>query len=76
VCARSSILSRLANESRQRFGKLVDPDLYQAIEAEGGFRFREFPAPAARIDTDFHEPEQAASRIADAIRFQMERGTD
>ena len=73
TCARSTVLDRLANESRTRFGKLTDPALYEAIEAEGGFEFDGMPVPDLRVDTDALLPESAAEHIDAFVRQRMRR---
>lgn len=67
TCPRATILERLGNDSRKRFGKLTDPDLYAAIEQDGGFEFATLPAPIIRIDTASLDPHQAAAAIEAAI---------
>lgn len=67
VCSRAGVLERLQSESRQRFGKLTDPDLYEAIEARGGFAFTGLPPPDLRIDTESLDPEETAAVIVEWI---------
>lgn len=67
VCARETVLRRLANESRSAFGKLTDPALFVSIEAAGAFDFPELPPPLLVVDTDRHAPDAAARLIADAL---------
>lgn len=66
-CLRATILERLGNPSRARFGKLTDPDFYQALEQQGAFEFPPLPPPLVTIDTEELGPEAAAERIAAAI---------
>ena len=37
VCEESQLMQRLNSQSRQRFGKLTDVDLYHQVKVEGGF---------------------------------------
>lgn len=71
LCARATLLDRLPNDSRQRFGKLTDPDLYETIEAEGGFEFDGLPDPDIQINTDLLDPEQAATVILQSIQKRV-----
>jgi len=68
VCSKDSILDRLGEASRSRFGKLTDTDLYCSIESQGGFDFPPLPTPLLVIDTDELAPVAAAERIARAVR--------
>lgn len=67
-CPEDTVLQRLGNESRTRFGKLVDTDLYRQIAQAGGFDFPAMPAPVLTIDTDQMNPTEAAQAIDEAIR--------
>ena len=67
-CPTEVVLQRLGMESRKRFGKLTDPDLYRAIDAEGGFEYAGLPHPDIQIDTTSVGPAEAAKNIADALR--------
>ncbi len=68
LCSESAVRARLPSESRTRFGKLVDPALYDALERDGAFRFPPLPEPLLRIDTERLSAEESASRIAAALR--------
>ena len=47
---RVTVLRRLGNASRAKFDKLLDPELYQQIESNGGFDFPALPTPLLVID--------------------------
>lgn len=66
-CAAETVLERLGEASRARFGKLTDPALYRAIDAQGGFAFPALPRALIDIDTDQVDPDEAAARIAAAL---------
>jgi len=65
---RESVLERLGNASRARFGKLMDRDLYLQIEACGGFEFPALPEPLVVIDTDALNAEDAAAVIEETLK--------
>ena len=67
VCSRDSILQRLGEASRSKFGKLTDADLYRKIESAGAFDFAPLPKPLLVVNTDELEPAIAAKRIAQAV---------
>lgn len=66
-CATETVLARLGDASRTQFGKLSDPALYRAIDAQGGFDFPPLPDALVEIDTDASDPDAAARRIAAAL---------
>lgn len=66
-CATATLLQRLANPSRAKFGKLTDRQLFQALERQGAFAFPALPEALLHIDTDEHAPEAAAALIAGAL---------
>ena len=66
-CSRESIMERLGNASRGKFGKLTDRDLYATLEAQGAFTFPSLPDPVLIIDTDTVGPDAAARMIATAL---------
>jgi hypothetical protein len=68
VCEESQLMQRLNSQSRQRFGKLTDVDLYHQIKAEGGFDFPEFCQPVLSLDTSRLSAQQSALRIIDWFR--------
>ena len=67
TCSRETILRRMANASRTKFGKLTDPELFKSIEAQGAFDFPDLPEALLVIDTDEHNADAAAKMIAQAI---------
>ena len=67
TCSRETILGRLGNSSRARFGKLTDPNLYRTIEEGGGFKFPSLPSSLITVNTDGIAPGDATRKIADAI---------
>lgn len=67
VCSRASTLDRMGNATRTKFGKLTDPELFQAIEARGGFDFPDLPDALLVVDTDRHGPDAAAAGIVKAL---------
>lgn len=72
ICSRETVLRRLGNESRKRFEKLVDPELYRSVEAQGAFDFPPLPAPLLVVDTDALDEQAAAGAIAEAIATDEE----
>jgi len=68
VCEESQLMQRLNSQSRQRFGKLTDVDLYHQIKVEGGFDFPEFCQPVLSLDTSRLSAQQSALRIIDWFR--------
>jgi len=67
TCPRQTTLERLSNASRSNFGKLTDPDLYNQIDANGGFEFPALPSALITIDTGSTAPDDAARKIAYAV---------
>lgn len=67
-CATAVLLPRLDSPGRRRFGKLVDPVLYQRIDAAGGFDFPPLPAPLLELDTAALAAQECAAHIAAALR--------
>ena len=67
VCSRDSILRRLTEAGRSKFGKLSDAELYRWLESEGAFDFPPLPEPLLVINTDDLSPVAAAERIAQAV---------
>lgn len=68
ICSRAEILNRLGNTSRSEFGKLTDPELYRAIDHQGGFDFPPLPKAFITIDTEQLSSEQAALTILDIFK--------
>ena len=67
TCSRETILGRLGNSDRSKFGKLTDAEMYGAIEERGGLKFPALPEALVRIDTDITAPTEAVRRIKDLI---------
>lgn len=67
-CSRETSLQRLGNASRAKFRKLTDESLYKTLEEQGGFAFPPLPPPLISISTDELEPDEAAQRIALALK--------
>jgi hypothetical protein len=67
VVSRDSILRRLSEASRSKFGKLSDAELYRRLESGGAFDFPPLPAPLLVVNTDDLSPVAAAERIAQAV---------
>ena len=65
--SRETVLQRLDNASRAKFGKLMDRELYRQIESSGGFEFPPLPSPAVVVDTDKLSAEEAAAAIEQAL---------
>jgi len=70
VCSPATILNRLPNSDRCRFGKLTDPALYNEIEQSGGFEFPAMPPALVTIDTDTTSAPDAARKIMQAVALQ------
>ena len=67
VCSRDSILQRLGEAGRSKFGKLSDAELYRRLESGGAFDFPPLPAPLLVVNSDDLSPVAAAERIAQAV---------
>ena len=67
-CSPATILARLQENSRTRFGKLTDPALYQELEKKGAFDFPALPLAHVTVHTDEMPPRDAARAIHDAVR--------
>jgi len=70
-CSTDTVLTRLKEKSRTKFGKLTDPVLYQELEKQGAFAFPALPRPLVSIDTDTTAPDEAARRIQRAVHAQI-----
>ena len=66
VCSETEVLKRLGNDSRRKFGKLTDPELYRSAKLQGGFDFPALPV-TLRVDTEHQSAEQSAAVIASAL---------
>ena len=67
VCSEAGVEARLDSESRARFGKLRDLELYRQLRESGSFDFPAMPEPAVRVDTETLEPEASARRIVESL---------
>ncbi|MCB1691249.1 MAG: hypothetical protein KDI19_00715 [Pseudomonadales bacterium] len=67
-CSTATTLQRLGNESRTRFGKLIDTEAYLKVRSEGGFEFPPMPVAAITIDTERMDPVTAAATIERKMR--------
>jgi len=63
VCSDEEVFRRIGNDSRAKFGKLLDADVYRDFKEIGGFDFPALPEPILVIDTERNTPEQAATAI-------------
>ena len=66
-CPTATVLTRISNESRARFGKLIDADLYVEIEKRGGFEFPHLPTALVTIDTSAVDVDAAVRQIEEAL---------
>lgn len=66
-CSEDIILKRISNQSRRKFGKLVDAKLFKQISKDGGFDFPQMPKPLIIIDTEKTTPEESADKIKSAF---------
>ena len=63
LCSEKTILQRLNNQSRAKFGKLRDRVVYEEIKNSGGFDYPSLPEATVTIDTAATEPEDAVRAI-------------
>ena len=56
----------MASPDRAQFGKLLDPQMYKNIKAQGGFDFPPLPAALVSVDTETQAPIESARLIAQA----------
>lgn len=66
-CSDDEVARRIANPSRAKFGKLVDPALFREIVEQGGFDFPPLPEPLIAIDTERMAPHESADAIVGAL---------
>ena len=66
-CSDFEIMKRLGNESRAKFGKLLDVEKYKELKSNGGFDFPSLPKPLLTIDTERMNAEEASQRIQNAL---------
>jgi adenylate kinase family enzyme len=67
TCPDQEILKRIGNESRRKFGKLTDAEIFKTFKADGGFEFPDFPDPIISINTAIHSPKESADIIVNAL---------
>jgi hypothetical protein len=67
ACPVDEIRRRLANPSRQSFGKLTSVELFDQLLASHIFDRPQMPEPKIRIDTSLVPPARAALEIARAL---------
>lgn len=63
LCSDEEVVRRIGNDSRARFGKLRDADVYREFKEGGGFDFPALPDPILVIDTERNTPDQTAAAI-------------
>ena len=66
-----TLISRMGNADRKRFGKLNDRDLFRSLLEQGSFDYPPLPAPLLSVQTDRNSPNDAASQIVAAIKSQQ-----
>ena len=71
ICSDQEIVKRISNESRRKFGKLIEAAIYKEIKKAGGFEFPPFPMPVISIDTEMTSAEIAAEKIVQALKEQQ-----
>lgn len=67
VASEAEIERRLSSESRRKFKKLTELDLYQKLRAAGTFLTPVLPTVHMRIDTERTSPGDAAAQIAASL---------
>lgn len=67
LCAPETVRERLASADRAAFKKLTDVNLYNQLEAGGGFDYPRLPDPRVTVDTAAMDPDQAAAAIKAAL---------
>lgn len=68
TCSESTVIARINSPGRAQFGKLLDPELYQSLKAQGHFDFPALPEPIIVVDTEVQAPIESAHLIAAAYR--------
>ena len=63
LCSDEEVVRRIGNDSRAKFGKLLDADVYREIKETGGFDFPALPEPILVIDTERNTPDQTVTAI-------------
>lgn len=67
ICPIEAIEARLPNDSRKRFGKLRDLELYRQLDEQGAFNYPPLPHPRLTLDSSMLDAPTAAARIATVI---------
>lgn len=67
ACPKETILQRIGNASRARFGKLTDARVYEQFDREGGFNFPPLPKALLTVDTSAKTAAESAEIIEQAL---------
>jgi hypothetical protein len=67
LCSDEAVLKRLGNQSRAKFGKLLDGEIYKAAKSQGGFDFPPLPPSFVTVDTEKLTAEESAEVICRAL---------
>ena len=67
-CDEQEIEKRLGDESRGKFGKLNDVELYRKLKADGVFDTPVMPEPILNVDTNEASAEDSAKKIVEALK--------
>ena len=67
LCSPETVLLRLVETSRKKFGKLTDVRLYEALKSQGAFEFPPLPQPLLTVDTELLDADAAAHAIMQAL---------
>jgi hypothetical protein len=73
-CTAGELERRMAEPSRDRFGKLRDVALYRQLDADGVFERPIMPDAELVLVTDTLDPAAAAQRIAEAFQWLVVSG--
>ncbi|MGR5503179.1 hypothetical protein ACQKP3_20835 [Vibrio sp. DNB22_10_4] len=68
LCSTEEVLNRLDSESRIKFKKLTDKELYKQVDKQGGFNFPPLPTSDLMVDTEKQCASVSAKLIFDNIR--------
>lgn len=69
VCPVDEIKRRIAEPSRQEYGKLASVELFEQLHAARSFDALEMPTPKITVDTSTCTPKFAAQTIARALKL-------
>lgn len=69
LCSDDAVLERIDNESRKRFGKLVDKSLYAQLKIAGTFAYPKLPKPILQVDTEKLNPAESTHAIIFALKL-------